>query len=98
MEVVETEEALRAEVSGVCRTYCLQVWNKALNLTGVNASSTLRRTENLYYPLAIRESVLPSSSNPKANTVSKEAEDDKDSPAKILPSSTDPLTQGGRTS
>ena len=29
--VAETEKALRVEVSGVCRTYCLQVWNKALN-------------------------------------------------------------------
>ena len=29
--VVETEEALRAKVSGVCRTYCLQVWNETLN-------------------------------------------------------------------
>ncbi|KAL0001255.1 hypothetical protein SO802_015036 [Lithocarpus litseifolius] len=29
--VAEIEETLRAEVSRVCRTYCLQVWNKALN-------------------------------------------------------------------
>ena len=29
--VVETEEALRAKVSGVCRTYYLQVWNETLN-------------------------------------------------------------------
>ena len=29
--VTETKEALKAEVSGVCRTYCLQVWNEALN-------------------------------------------------------------------
>ena len=29
------------------------MWNEALNLVGVEASSTLRRVENVYYPLAI---------------------------------------------
>ena len=29
--VVETEEALRVEVSEVCKSYYLQVWNEALN-------------------------------------------------------------------
>ena len=29
--VAETEEALRAEVSGVCRTYYSQTWYEALN-------------------------------------------------------------------
>jgi len=29
--VIETEETFRAEVTRVCRTYCLQVWNEALN-------------------------------------------------------------------
>ena len=36
--VAETVEALRAELLGVCRAYCLQVWNKALNLAGVKES------------------------------------------------------------
>ena len=54
--VTETEEALRAEVSRVCRAYCLQVWNEALNLAGVEASSTLRKAENVYYPPAIQVS------------------------------------------
>ena len=31
MGVVETEEALRVEVSEVCKSYYLQVWNEALN-------------------------------------------------------------------
>ena len=52
VRVAETEEALKAEVSRVCKTYCLQVWNEALNLTGVEASSALRRAENVYYPPA----------------------------------------------
>ena len=50
IKVVETEEALGAEVSGVCRTYCAQVWDEALNQAGVKASSVLRKTESVYYP------------------------------------------------
>lgn len=41
--ITETEESLRAEVTRVCREYCLQVWNEALNQVGVKASSALRR-------------------------------------------------------
>ena len=29
--VAETEDALRAEVSAVCRTYCALTWDEALN-------------------------------------------------------------------
>ena len=87
MRVVETKEALTAEVSRVCRTYYLQVWNEALNQAGIKASSTLKRAENVYYPPAIRSS---SSSDPKADTVSKEADDDKDNLVKVLPSSNSP--------
>jgi len=54
MGVVKTEKALRAKVLGVCRAYCLQVWNEALNLAGVEASSALRRAKNVYYPPTIR--------------------------------------------
>ena len=46
--VVETEEALRVEVLGVCRIYCAQVWDKALNKTGVGASFVLKKAENVY--------------------------------------------------
>jgi len=61
--VAETEKALRvrAEVLGVCRNYCLQKWNKALNQAGVEASSALRRAESVYYPPAIRASGSTSS-------------------------------------
>ena len=47
MGVAETEEALRAEVLEVCKFYCLQVWNKALDQAGVEVSFTLRRPENV---------------------------------------------------
>ena len=33
--VVETENALRAEVPTVCRTYCTLIWGEALNQAGL---------------------------------------------------------------
>ena len=48
--VVETEETLRAEVPVVCRNYCAQTWDEALNRARVEASSELRKAKNLYYP------------------------------------------------
>ena len=80
--VVETKEALRAEVSKVCRNYCLQVWNEALNQARVEASSALRRAESVYCPLAIRASSPISS---KADTSSEVVDVGKASPAKVLP-------------
>ena len=62
VRVVKTEESFKVEVAGVCRAYCLQVWNEAFDLAGVEASSALRRVENVYYPLAIR--ALGSSASP----------------------------------
>ena len=69
MGVAKTKEAFRAEVSEVCRHYYLQVWNEAFNQTGVDASSTLRRAESMYYPLAIRASGFLGS---KANTLRRQ--------------------------
>ena len=54
--IAETEKALRAEVPGVCRVFCARTWNEALNRAGVEASSELRKPENVYYPEAIRSS------------------------------------------
>ena len=50
LKVVETKETLRAEVPAVCRIYCSQTWDEALNRAGVEASSELRRPENIYFP------------------------------------------------
>ena len=91
--VAETEEALRAEVSEVCRYYCLQVWNEALNQAGVEASSILRRAESVYYPTAIR---ALGSSGSKANTASKEADAGKESSTKVLPSVNSPSNEADR--
>ncbi|KAK9997904.1 hypothetical protein SO802_017507 [Lithocarpus litseifolius] len=80
--VIDTEEALRAKVMWVYRFYCLQVWNKALDQARVEASSALRRAENVYYSLAICTS---GSSGSKADPVSSEANEGKASPSKAPP-------------
>ena len=50
--VAETENALQAEVPAVCRAYCAQTWEEALNRAGVEASSKLRKPENIFFPLS----------------------------------------------
>ena len=52
--VAETEDALWAEVPTVCRAYCAQTWEEALNQAGVEASSGLRRAESIIFPLALQ--------------------------------------------
>ena len=59
--VAETETALKAQVPGVCRLYCSQVWNKALKQAGVDASSNLWKAECVFYPPAIKEDATPNS-------------------------------------
>ena len=82
MGVAETKEALRVEVAELCRFYYLQVWNEALNRVGVEAFSTLRRAENVYYPQATCSS---GSSGSKADSVSSGIDEGKESPTKALP-------------
>ena len=52
--MAETEDALRAEVPTVCRAYYTQTWEEALNRAGIDASSELRRLENIIFPLALQ--------------------------------------------
>ena len=54
VSVAETEDALRAEVPAVCRAYCGQTWEEALNRAGIDASSELRRPKNIFFPPAIQ--------------------------------------------
>ena len=84
IKVAKTEKTLRVEVSGVCGTYCLQVWNEALNQARVEASSILRRIESVNYLPAIRAS---SSISSKAETPPKVVDLEKNSPNKVPPSS-----------
>ena len=52
--VAVTEDTLRVEVPAVCRAYCTQTWEEALNQAGVEASSQLRKRESIIFPLALR--------------------------------------------
>ena len=52
--VAETEDAFRAKVPAVCRAYCAQTWEEALNQAGVEASSGLRKPESIIFPLALQ--------------------------------------------
>ena len=52
--VAETKDALRAEVPAVCRAYCAQTWEEALNLAGIDASSELRKPENIFFLPALQ--------------------------------------------
>ena len=52
--VAETEDALRAEVSAVCRDYYAQTWEEALNQAGIEAFSELRRPKRIIFPPALQ--------------------------------------------
>ena len=41
MGVAETQATLKAQIPGVCRFYCSQVWEEVLKQAGVDASSDL---------------------------------------------------------
>ena len=69
--VAETQAVLKAQVLGVCRLYCSQVWNEALKQVGVEVSSDLWKVENVYYPSTICE-IAPASS--EAEVAPEEAE------------------------
>ena len=80
--VVEIEDALRAEILAVCRTYCTLAWDEALNQARVEASSVLRKVRSVYYPPAI---CLASSLDSKAYPTPLEAGEAQGSPPKALP-------------
>ena len=82
--IVETEEALRVEVPAVCRIYCAKTWDEALNRAGVEASSKLRRPENVFYPEAIRPSDTPT---PQAEAIPSTINPNEE----VLPPSFPPL-------
>ena len=52
--VAETEDALRAEVPAICHAYYAQTWEEALNQAGIEASSELRKPENIIFPPALQ--------------------------------------------
>ena len=80
--MAETEDALRAKVPAICRTYCTLTWDESLNQVGVKASFVLRKAGSVYYPPAIR---LASSSDSKADPAPSEAGEVQGSPPKAPP-------------
>ena len=69
--MAETEDALRAEVPAVCRAYCTKTWEEALNRAGIDASSGLRKPENIIFPPALQ---IPNQKE-AARPVSQSSED-----------------------
>ena len=59
--MAETQAFLKAQIPGVCRLYCSQIWEKALKRARVDASSDLWKAESIFYPLAIRKTASASS-------------------------------------
>ena len=59
--VAETQAFLKAQIPGICRLYCSQVWDEALKRVRVEASSDLWKAESVFYPPAIRETTSASS-------------------------------------
>ena len=52
--VAEIEDALQAKVPMVCRVYCAQTWEEALNQAGVESSSELRKPKRIIFPQALQ--------------------------------------------
>ena len=71
----------------MCRVYCSQVWDEALNQAEVEASSALRSPENIYYLPAIRTSSPSSSQDDTAPNVASPIEE---APSKDLPPPNNP--------
>ena len=67
--VAETEERFGKEVPMVCRAYCAQTWEEALNRAGVEPSSSLRSPGNIFFPSAIRASSALSQQQDVSSTV-----------------------------
>ena len=63
--VAETQATLKAQVPGICKLYCSQVWNEALKQARVEASFDLWKAEHVYYPPAIRENAPSPPSAPR---------------------------------
>ena len=49
VSVAKTEDALRPKVPAVCHAHCAQTWEEALNQAGIEASSELRKPENIVF-------------------------------------------------
>ena len=89
--VAKTQATLKAQVPGVCRLYCSQVWNKALKQAGVEASSDPWRVENVYYPPAIWKTAPVGS---EAESAPEEAETTRPEAALVITTPNEPVEEG----
>ncbi|XP_050247900.1 uncharacterized protein LOC126695263 [Quercus robur] len=89
--MAETQASLKAQIPGVCRLYCSQVWEEALKRAGVDASSDLWKAESIFYPLAIHETASASS---EAMSDQHEAEVIQSEDAKIIVSPNESMEGG----
>ena len=48
---------LTAEVTVVCKEYCAETYNQALDRAGIPADSDLRKMDQVYYPEDLRENI-----------------------------------------
>ena len=53
--VLETEARLTTKVTVVCREYCAETYNQALDRVGIPTDSDLRKVDQVYYPEDLRE-------------------------------------------
>ena len=49
------ETRLTTEVTAVCREYCAETYNQALDRVEIPADSDLRKVDQVYYPKDLRE-------------------------------------------
>ena len=59
--VAKTQALLKAQIPGLCRLYCSQVWDEAFKRAGVEASSDLWKVESVFYSPAICKTTSGSS-------------------------------------
>ena len=57
--VLEMETRLNVEVTAICREYCAETYNQALNRAGIPPDSDLRKTDQVYYLEDLRENPTP---------------------------------------
>ena len=92
LEVAETQATLKAQVPGIYRFHCSQVWEEALKQAGVEASFDLWKVERVYYPPAIREDTT---SNFKARDAPRGIEAAGPDSVMAITSSKDPVEESG---
>ena len=56
--VLETEARLTVEVTAVCKEYCTETYNQALDWVGILVDFDLRRVDQVYYPEDLRENTI----------------------------------------